>query len=79
MADELDAAVEEECAAILNCAPGAITEAKALCRRLGGQDPLELAELTANALADRWETTEAQAGIAAFFARETPPWRSDVG
>lgn len=76
MPDDLDAAVEEECAAILNCAPGAIADAKALCRRLGGQDPLEFAEMTAAALADRWETSEAQAGIAAFFAKETPPWRS---
>ncbi|MFZ2102601.1 MAG: crotonase/enoyl-CoA hydratase family protein [Oricola sp.] len=72
----LDQAIEEECAAILQCAPGAVADAKALARRLGGPDPLELAEMTANALADRWETDEAQAGIAAFFAKETPPWRS---
>ncbi|WP_223475301.1 crotonase/enoyl-CoA hydratase family protein [Oricola indica] len=72
---ELDAAVEEEATAFLSCAPGAVADAKALARKLAGPDPAEQAEMTANALADRWETGEAQAGIAAFFAKETPPWR----
>lgn len=76
-AESLDEAVGEECAAILDCAPGAVADAKALARELGGPDPLDLAEMTANALADRWETDEAQAGIAAFLAKETPPWRSE--
>ncbi|QKV17012.1 crotonase/enoyl-CoA hydratase family protein [Oricola thermophila] len=74
--DGLDAAIEEEASAFLECAPGAVADAKALARRLGGQDPQELAEMTANALADRWETDEAQAGIAAFFSRQTPPWKA---
>lgn len=75
--DRLDAAVEEEAAAFLDCAPGAVADAKALARTLAGPDPADLATMTANALADRWETEEAQAGIAAFFAKETPPWRKD--
>ncbi|MCI5076634.1 crotonase/enoyl-CoA hydratase family protein [Oricola sp.] len=75
--DMLDGAVEAEVAAFLQCAPGAVADAKALCLRLGGPDPLDQAEMTAGALADRWETAEAQAGIAAFFARETPPWRTE--
>jgi methylglutaconyl-CoA hydratase len=75
--DGLDAAVEEEAAAFLDCAPGAVADAKALARKLAGPDPADLATMTANALADRWETEEAQAGIAAFFAKETPPWRKD--
>lgn len=74
--DGLDKAVEAEAAAFLECAPGAVAEAKALCRKLGGPDPLDFADMTANALADRWETDETQAGIAAFFAKETPPWRA---
>ncbi|WP_370322429.1 crotonase/enoyl-CoA hydratase family protein [Oricola sp.] len=73
--DGLTAAVEEEAAAFLDCAPGAVAAAKALARKLAGSDPADLATMTANALADRWETTEAQAGIAAFFAKESPPWR----
>jgi methylglutaconyl-CoA hydratase len=28
------------------------------------------------ALANRWETAEAAEGIAAFFAKRTPPWQS---
>lgn len=74
-AEDLDGAVEEEAAAFLDCAPGAVADAKALARKLAGPDPADFADMTANALADRWETEEAQAGIAAFFARETPPWR----
>lgn len=74
-ADGLDTAVEEEAAAFLDCAPGAVADAKALARTLAGPDPADLATMTANALADRWETEEAQSGIAAFFAKETPPWR----
>lgn len=72
---ELDAAVEEEVSVFLDCAPGAVADAKALCRRLAGPDPAGQAEMTANALADRWETEEAAAGIAAYFAKESPPWR----
>ncbi|KMK68528.1 crotonase/enoyl-CoA hydratase family protein [Puniceibacterium sp. IMCC21224] len=74
-ATDLDAAVEDEIAAILNCAPGAVAAAKALCRALAGANPADSAELTANALADCWETAETQEGIAAFFAKETPSWR----
>lgn len=73
--DYLDVAIEEEVLALLQCAPGAISEAKALCRKLAGTDPTDAAELSATALADRWETQEAQEGIAAFFAKDTPSWR----
>lgn len=74
-AEELDAAVEEEIQIILECAPGAVAAAKALCRTLAGTDPSDAAEFTANALADCWETEETQEGIAAFFAKQTPSWR----
>ncbi|WP_434730512.1 crotonase/enoyl-CoA hydratase family protein [Rhizobium binae] len=74
---DLDAAIEEEVVAILQCAPGAVSEAKALCRKLAGPDPADAGELSATALADRWETQEAQDGIAAFFAKETPSWRRE--
>ena len=29
---------------------------------------------TIRALAEQWETEEARAGVAAFFAREKAPW-----
>jgi methylglutaconyl-CoA hydratase len=76
-AGELDAAVEEELAHALTCAPGAVAAAKALCRRLGEADPQEAAEMTATALADCWETEETQQGIAAFFDKRRPPWRGE--
>ncbi|TCD14894.1 crotonase/enoyl-CoA hydratase family protein [Oricola cellulosilytica] len=75
--EDLDAAIEEEAAAFLQCAPGAVADAKALCRRLGGEDLGSLVDLTVAALADRWETAEANDGIAAFFAKRSPPWRMD--
>jgi methylglutaconyl-CoA hydratase len=73
--DALDAAIAEECEAFLQCAPGAVADAKALCLKLGGEDIAGLVDMTINALADRWETDEAQAGISAFFSRSNPPWR----
>lgn len=73
--ETLDGAVEEEIAALLQCAPGAVAEAKALCRALAGRDPVEAAAFSASALADRWETEETRDGIAAFFAKEDPVWR----
>ncbi|WP_417280834.1 crotonase/enoyl-CoA hydratase family protein [Celeribacter sp.] len=72
---ELDAAVESEVAALLLCAPGAVADAKALCRALAGVNPVDAAGFSASALADRWETQETRDGIAAFFAKEDPVWR----
>lgn len=73
--DMLDGAIEEEVSAFLACAPGAVSAAKLLCRTLVGGDPAAIADLTTNALADCWETSETQEGIAAFFAKEEPSWR----
>ncbi len=57
----------KKCETMLNCAPGAVAAAKKLCLELGGSDPAAMAEMTASALADRWESTEAQSGIKAFL------------
>ncbi len=73
-AGELDAAVEAEIAPALACAPGAVADAKRLMRRLLGSPGPEAVEATVAALANRWETAEAEAGIAAFFERRPPPW-----
>lgn len=73
-ADDLDAAVEAEVAPYLSCAPGAVRDAKALLRRLsGGVDGAEV-EAAIDALSLRWESDEAQAGIAAFFDKRPAPW-----
>lgn len=73
-AAELDVAVEAEVAPYLECAPGAVAEAKALVRRLGSRiDEAVIAE-TIEALLHRWESDEAKEGIDAFFARRKPGW-----
>ncbi len=66
-ADEMDAAIEAEIKPILKTAPGAVAQAKALLQQMQGRDVENDIELTVNALADRWETDEAQQRIAAFF------------
>ena len=72
--EEMDAAVMHEAEAFLQCAPGAVAEAKALSRSLGKQIDGELLELTADRLVARWEQAEAAEGIAAFFERRRPSW-----
>ncbi|MBN7785547.1 crotonase/enoyl-CoA hydratase family protein [Ponticoccus gilvus] len=73
-ADALDAAVEDEVAPYLTCAPGAVRDGKALLRRLSGGVDAGAVEAAIDALADRWETDEARAGIAAFFDKRPAPW-----
>lgn len=75
-ADDLDAAVEAEVVPYLNCAPGAVAEAKALARRLGPPITEAIIDETIAGLVSRWESAEAVEGIAAFFAKEKPSWQS---
>lgn len=65
-AGDLDARVRAQTAAVLKTAPGAVAAAKALCRTLGHPDAGDL-DLSIAALADRWESEEARARIAAFL------------
>ncbi len=73
-AAKLDEAVEAEVAPYLAAAPAAVAAAKALARALGPTIDAEVIDDTIRRLADTWETPQAQAGIAAFFARRPPPW-----
>lgn len=73
--DDLDAAIEQEISAILKTAPGAVADAKKLCQNLAGNITIDQIEMTIDALADRWESHEAQTGIDAFFNKTVPPWR----
>ncbi|MDX5595554.1 crotonase/enoyl-CoA hydratase family protein [Pseudovibrio sp. SPO723] len=75
-ADALDTVVQEEAQSYLSCAPGAVADAKALCCALARMPAEGQINYTVGKLADRWETEEAQAGIDAFFAKKTPPWRT---
>lgn len=72
--DAVDSAVEAEIAEYLACAPGAIADAKALCQHLARNPGSDQLSWTAERLANRWETFEAQDGIRSFLAREKPSW-----
>ncbi len=72
---ELDAAVDAEVSALLECAPGAVTAAKALCQHLARHASEDQQAWTVKQLADRWETAEAKEGLNCFFARREPSWR----
>lgn len=56
-------------------APKAVAAAKALARRLGPRIDDTVIDDSITALADTWETEEARQGIAAFFAKKSPPWK----
>jgi methylglutaconyl-CoA hydratase len=70
----LDQAIETELGWFLDCAPGAVADAKNLCLSLSRGAHVDPLADTAARLADRWETGEAREGIRCFFAREKPPW-----
>ena len=72
--DDLDAAVEAEVTPYLSVAPGAVAEAKALARRLGPPITEAIIDETIAGLVARWESAEAQEGIAAFFDKRKPSW-----
>ncbi|WP_420859521.1 crotonase/enoyl-CoA hydratase family protein [Marivivens marinus] len=73
-AEALDDAVEAEVAPYLSCAPGAVAEAKRLALSLGGAPDEATIARSIDALVTRWESAEAEAGIAAFFAKTPAPW-----
>ena len=66
-AGDLDAAVEAEVKPYLSAAPGAVASAKALALELGSLVTEAQIDATIAALVARWESDEAQEGIAAFF------------
>ena len=72
--DDLDAAVEAQVTPYLACAPGAVARAKALALTLGRAPDADAVAHSIAELVACWEGTEAQAGIAAFFARRPAPW-----
>ncbi len=76
--DKLESIVQQQAQAFLDCAPGAVADAKALCQHLARSESSSQLEYTADKLADRWETNEAQEGISCFFARTKPRWQSAI-
>jgi methylglutaconyl-CoA hydratase len=72
--EELDAAVERQVAATLNCAPGAMANCKELIRFVSTHDAQQSQEYSVKALADAWESAEIREGIDAFFKKRKPNW-----
>lgn len=73
-AEDLLATADARARDYLQTAPGAVAAAKSLARRLGAHITGEAIEISINALADQWESPEAQAGITAFFEKRAAPW-----
>jgi len=73
-AEALTEAVEAEVKPYLACAPTAVAASKRLARAMGTPITEEVIDRTIRALVEQWETEEARAGIAAFFAKEKAPW-----
>lgn len=74
--EQLDAAVEREVGTALQCAPGAVANAKELIRFVATHNADENLDYTATALADAWETAEIREGIEAFFGKRKPNWQT---
>ena len=72
--EQLEQAVQSEINAFLLCAPGAVADAKSLCLNLARNPDKDHLDMTANRLADRWQSKEAKAGIDAFFSATKAPW-----
>ena len=73
-ADDLAEAVDAEVAPYLECAPGAVALAKDMIRDLAPPITDATINRTIRALVARWETDEAQEGIAAFFDKRKAAW-----
>ena len=72
--EALGEAVEFEVAPYLTCAPGAVAASKRLARSFGPPIDQATIDRTIRALVLQWETSEAEEGIRAFFAKEKPAW-----
>jgi methylglutaconyl-CoA hydratase len=73
--EELDKAVEREAVATLQCAPGAVANAKRLVEYVSTHNAHDNLLYTVGALADAWESEELREGIEAFFQKRKPKWQ----
>ncbi len=73
-ADDLDAAIAQEIAEMLSCAPQAAAATKAQLRSLAPQITRQIVDQSVTATIKDWDNPETANGIAAFFAKQSPPW-----
>jgi methylglutaconyl-CoA hydratase len=71
---DLVAAVDAEVGPYLQAAPHAVAAAKVLARSLGPVIDEAVISATIERLADTWEGSEAQEGVAAFLDKRKPWW-----
>lgn len=71
---ELEAALRQTVRRHLENAPLAVRKTKELILRESPLPPPEIEDLTIRTIAEARASAEGQAGAAAFFAREPPPW-----
>ena len=76
---QLDAAVDETVAALLQGGPEAQTAAKRLVRRVGEGDSRGIDFWTAELIAGLRVGPEAQEGVAAFLEKRKPAWHREAG
>jgi methylglutaconyl-CoA hydratase len=77
--EELDRAVEEELALIMAIPADSIASTKKLFNDVIGRPPRDCMDYTVGALADAWETENADEGIAAFLAKRPAAWKVTRG
>jgi methylglutaconyl-CoA hydratase len=73
-ASDLGQAVAAQVDPYLKCAPGAVTAAKALARKLGPTIDDAVIAASIDALIAQWQTDDAAEGITAFFEKRNPNW-----
>ncbi|MBT3556878.1 MAG: crotonase/enoyl-CoA hydratase family protein [Rhodospirillales bacterium] len=76
-ASELDEATDKQINLFLECAPGAVTNTKAWMIELARNPGHNYQSASAERLADRWEESETEEGLACFFDRSKPSWQRD--
>ena len=76
LSSKVDDAIEAEIKPYLSAAPGAVARSKRLTRMLGPEITQLKIEATIEALADAWDDAEAHEGVAAFFEKRKPNWKT---
>lgn len=71
---DLDQAIDRYCTEALGAAPSAVARAKALIPRVLGKAPVDVVDITADAIATQRVSPEGQEGLKAFLGKRTPSW-----